>query len=233
MRQIAFDTETTGRDPKTGDRVIEMGAVVIENRMITSESFQVYLNPERTIDPGALKVHGLTEKFLQDKPLFSEVVDDFLAFVDGAELVIHNAPFDVGFMDAELARVDRPSLTHYCKILDTLPLARKKHPGQRNSLDALCKRYGVDNTNRTHHGALLDANLLARVYVLMTSDQANFFATEMASQGQTQPAVDVVSPSLPEVDGHDLQVIVEASDLEAHQAFLEVIRGQAGRTYFN
>ncbi len=233
MRQIAFDTETTGRDPKTGDRIIEIGAVVIEARMLTEQTFQVYLNPERGIDPGALKVHGLTERFLQDKPLFPDVVDAFLEFVSGAELIIHNAPFDVGFINAELARLRRPPIETVCSILDTLPMARKKHPGQRNSLDALCKRYGVDLSQRTLHGALLDANLLARVYLLMTSDQSDFFADTPSSASDV--AMDDVTEHMMVQDRlvHDLPVMCHADDVSAHEAFVATIRAQAGRAFFS
>jgi DNA polymerase-3 subunit epsilon len=174
MRQIVLDTETTGLFPEEGHRVIEIGCVELIDRMLTGQRFHVYLNPQRLIDAGAAEVHGLTNDFLADKPLFADIAADFLGFVSGAEVIIHNAPFDVAFIDHELRRVSREdssALRDYCAITDTLALAKKKHPGQRNSLDALCKRYQVDNSHRDLHGALLDAEILAQVYLLMTGGQ--------------------------------------------------------------
>ena len=170
-RQIVLDTETTGLDPALGHRVIEIGAVEILNRRITGASFHVYLNPDRDSDPGALQVHGLTREFLADKPRFAAVAEAFLAFVRDAEVLIHNAPFDVGFLDSELARVGAPRLRAHCEVRDTLKLAKELHPGQKNNLDALCRRYAVDNSGRALHGALLDAQLLAEVYLAMTRGQ--------------------------------------------------------------
>ncbi len=170
-RQIVLDTETTGLDPAQGHRVIEIGALEILNRRITGSSYHVYLNPERDIDAGALAVHGLSREFLSSKPRFSDVAIEFLDFVRDAELVIHNAPFDIGFLDAELARLKDGPLKRYCSVLDTLKLAKQFHPGQKNNLDALCRRYFIDNTGRTFHGALLDAQLLAEVYLAMTRGQ--------------------------------------------------------------
>jgi DNA polymerase III subunit epsilon len=174
MRQIVLDTETTGLEPAEGHRIIEIGCVEILHRRPTGRTFHQYLNPERDIDRAAEDVHGLSRAFLADKPRFGEVVAEFLAFIDGAELVIHNAAFDVGFLDAELARLDPPAppVATTCGILDTLMLARQLHPGQRQSLDALCKRYSVDNSGRDLHGALLDAQLLAEVFLAMTGGQA-------------------------------------------------------------
>jgi len=172
MRSIVLDTETTGLDPAHGHRVIEIGAVEIVNRRLTGRIYHVYLNPERDIDPGAQNVHGLSREFLADKPRFSEQVDAFLAFVDAAELVIHNAPFDLGFLNAELDRLARsPLSTRTAGVIDTLKLARQLHPGQKNNLDALCRRYGVDNAGRKYHGALLDSELLAEVWLGMTRGQ--------------------------------------------------------------
>jgi DNA polymerase III subunit epsilon len=177
MKQVILDTETTGLNPDDGHRIIEIGCVELLDRKLTGNRFHVYLNPEREIDQGAIDVHGLDNAFLSDKPRFGEIVADFLNFVQGAELIIHNAAFDVGFINAELRRMDaveRASsaiLENYCTILDTLALARKMHPGQRNSLDALCKRYSVDNRHRDLHGALLDAEILAEVYLAMTGGQ--------------------------------------------------------------
>jgi len=172
MRQIVLDTETTGLDFRLGDRVVEIGCVEMTGRKLSGQRFHRYLNPERDIDPGALAVHGLSLEFLQDKPRFAEIVDEFVAFVRGAELVIHNAAFDLGFLNNELALQGLPALEQVCAgVVDTLKLARELHPGRRNSLDALCDRYAIDNTGRTLHGALLDAELLAEVYLSMTRGQ--------------------------------------------------------------
>lgn len=174
MRQIILDTETTGLSPAAGHRVIEIGALEMVNRRLTGKSFHYYLQPDRAIDPGAQAVHGITAEFLADKPRFAEIVEGLLAFIKDAELIIHNAPFDLGFLDAELARVS-PKYgvveDHSGEVIDTLALARSLHPGQKNSLDALCKRYGVDNTKRALHGALLDSEILADVYLTMTGGQ--------------------------------------------------------------
>ena len=172
MRQIIIDTETTGLDASLGHRVIELAAVEIVDRRLTGNHFHRYVNPERASEEGALQVHGLTDEFLSDKPKFGEIVKEFLDFVSGAELVIHNAPFDTAFLDRELDRVDlKPLASHCAGIVDTLQLARELHPGKKNSLDALCERYQIDNSKRTLHGALLDANLLAEVYLAMTRGQ--------------------------------------------------------------
>jgi len=172
-RQIVLDTETTGLNVADGHRVIEIGAVEIVNRRVTGEHFHEYFNPGRGIEAGALAVHGISEEFLADKPRFDEVVGEFLRFIADAELVIHNAPFDVGFLDGELARLAEPCrVEDLCGVLDTLAMARELHPGQRNSLDALCTRYAVDNSGRQLHGALLDAEILADVYLAMTGGQA-------------------------------------------------------------
>ncbi|HEX4870039.1 MAG TPA: DNA polymerase III subunit epsilon [Moraxellaceae bacterium] len=173
MRQIILDTETTGIDPSQGHRLIEIGCLELVNRRLTGRSFHHYVNPGREIEAEAIAVHGITNEFLVDKPVFASIVDEFLAFVRGAELVIHNAPFDVGFINHELRLLDRglPAITEICGVLDTLPLARSKHPGQKNNLDALARRYGADNRDRTYHGALLDAEILADVYLAMTGGQ--------------------------------------------------------------
>lgn len=175
MRQIVLDTETTGLDPAQGHRVIEIGCIEIENRHLTGRHFHCYLNPDREIDDGAVQVHGITSEFLADKPRFKQIASEFLDFVRGAELVIHNAPFDLGFLNYELALtgLEHEALESLCSVVDTLVMARKKHPGQRNSLDALCKRYEVDNSQRDLHGALLDAEILADVYLLMTGGQTS------------------------------------------------------------
>ena len=173
MRQIVLDTETTGIDAHLGHKIIEIGCVELVNRRLTGRHYHQYINPMREIDQGAMEVHGITNEFLEDKPTFDAIVDDFLTFIDGAELVIHNAPFDVGFLDHELKSIGSQlgKITDRCSVLDTLVLARKKHPGQKNNLDALCKRYAVDNSQRDLHGALLDAEILADVYLVMTGGQ--------------------------------------------------------------
>jgi DNA polymerase-3 subunit epsilon len=190
MRQIILDTETTGLSWEKGNRIVEIGCVEYLDRRPTGRTFHKYLNPEREMEPGAAEVTGLTFDFLSDKPLFVEVADEFLRFIEGAELVIHNAEFDVGFLDAELRRLDRPSpgIAVLCSVLDTLKLARELYPGQRNSLDALCKRLGVDNGHRQRHGALLDAELLADVYLAMTSGQTGFgFDPAPVAEVQSMP----------------------------------------------
>jgi DNA polymerase III subunit epsilon len=176
-RQIILDTETTGLRPTDGHRIIEIGCIEMVNRRLTGEHFHCYLNPNRIIDPGAVAVHGITNEFLLDKPDFADIVEEFLAFIKGAELIIHNAPFDVGFINHELTLHKKKlgKIEDFCQILDTLPLARQRHPGQKNNLDALCKRYKVDNSKRDVHGALLDAQLLARVYLAMTGGQGSLF----------------------------------------------------------
>ena len=190
MRQVVLDTETMGLGPSQGHRVIEIGCVEIDNRKLTGKHFHCYLNPDREIDAGAMEVHGLTSHFLADKPRFHQVESEFLEFINGAELVIHNAPFDIGFLDNELreTKTDALKIASFCGILDSLLLAREKHPGQRNSLDALCKRYQVDNTQRQLHGALLDAEILADVYLVMTSGQSSLLLAEDESEGSTRRA---------------------------------------------
>ena len=173
MRQIVLDTETTGLEPRLGHRIIEIGCVEVIDRRVTGNRYHQYINPEREIDEGAQEVHGISTAFLSDKPLFKDIVDDFLNFIRGAELVIHNAPFDVGFIDHELNQLNQQNnhMDNICTVLDTLVLARKMHPGQKNNLDALCKRYDIDNSQRDLHGALLDAEILAETYLAMTGGQ--------------------------------------------------------------
>ncbi|WP_404396759.1 DNA polymerase III subunit epsilon [Idiomarina loihiensis] len=183
MRQVVLDTETTGIDPAKGHRIIEIGCVELINRKLTGNHFHVYINPERVVEQEAVEVHGITNDFLTDKPVFAQVVHDFIEFIKGSQLVIHNAPFDVGFMDAEFSRI-RPAVgltNDFCSVLDTLQLAREMRPGQRNSLDALCRAYDVDNSARELHGALLDAEILADVYLMMTGGQT---ALNLASHGK-------------------------------------------------
>ncbi len=172
-RQIVLDTETTGIDPKQGHRIIEIGCVELINRRLTGNNFHVYINPQRSIEEEAIDVHGITNEFLRDKPLYHQIAQEFFDYIKGAELVIHNAPFDVGHMDNEFALLNQgyPNTHDYCQVLDTLKMARDLHPGQKNNLDALCRRYDVDNTKRTLHGALLDSEILADVYLAMTGGQ--------------------------------------------------------------
>ena len=173
MRQIVLDTETTGLDPAQGHRIIEIGCVELINRKLTGNHFHHYLQPDRDVDEGALEVHGISNEFLLDKPRFASIADDFLTFVSSAELIIHNAPFDLGFINVELKLVGKNNLESVSTVLDTLVMAREMYPGQRNSLDALCKRLAIDNSQRTLHGALLDAEILADVYLIMTGGQVS------------------------------------------------------------
>ncbi len=227
MRQIVLDTETTGLDPANGHRIIEIGCVELIGRRLTGNNFHQYLQPEREIDPGAIEVHGLTNEFLADKPRFADLVDDFLAYIDGAELIIHNAPFDVGFLNHELRLCERrQKVADLCGILDTLSLARKLHPGQKNSLDALCRRYSVDNTRRELHGALLDAEILADVYLAMTGGQValSLGGHESAggdSQGSQIRRLDLDRPALPVIHASD-------EELADHRLRLQAIATTTG-----
>jgi len=216
MRQIILDTETTGLDPKLGHRVIEVAAVELVDRRLTGNHFHRYINPGRASDEGALQVHGLSEEFLRDKPKFSEIVNEFLDFVRGAELIIHNAPFDAAFLNCEFDLLDLKSITEYCpEIMDTLPMARNLHPGKRNSLDALCERYQIDNSTRTLHGALLDANLLAEVYLAMTRGQESLIMdiepTPQAAAATRYAAATlellVIAASVEELMEHEMQLV--------------------------
>jgi DNA polymerase-3 subunit epsilon len=195
MRHIVLDTETTGLNPRSGDRIIEIGCVELIDRRLTGNNFHYYINPERDSEEGALAVHGLTTEFLRDKPKFAEIVNEFRDYISGADVIIHNAPFDVGFLDAELKRVDIASFReHVGEIIDTLVQAKEMHPGKRNSLDALCDRYGVSNAHRALHGALLDAELLAEVYLAMTRGQ-NSLTMDLGGQdvGSDGLALEVVA----------------------------------------
>ncbi len=215
QRQIVLDTETTGLEWAHGHRVIEIGCVELINRRRTSNSFQAYLNPEREIDEGAEQVHGLSQKFLQDKPLFRDVANDFLHYLGDAELVIHNAPFDIGFLDNEFRLLGREErqLSRDNPVLDTLVLARQMNPGQRNSLDALCKRYAVDNARRDKHGALLDAELLADVYLMMTGGQ-----TVLSLGGETEGKADRRDGNISQLDCSGLDLVrLEAKETELAQ----------------
>ncbi len=218
-RQIVLDTETTGLSPQQGHRIIEIGCVELLNRQLTGDSRHWYIDPERDIDAGAQKVHGITRQSLQGKPKFSAIVQDLLNYIQDAELVIHNAPFDIGFLDHELRLAGKQygQISDYATVLDTLLLARAQHPGQRNSLDALCVRYQVDLSKRERHGALLDSELLAQVYLLMTGGQTQLFATEqVATQGATQVAIkraEATRPRLPVIEP-------TAKEMTAHQEWV-------------
>ena len=215
MRQIVLDTETTGLDPSS-HRIIEIGCVELERRRLTGRHYHQYTNPMREVDAAAQEVHGISNEFLNDKPEFFSVVDEFLAFVTGGELLIHNAPFDIGFLNAELARLGASygRMEDYCTVTDTLAMARRKHPGQRNSLDALCKRYGVDNSQRDLHGALLDAEILADVYLMLSGGQTDLSLTADESAGRSEHnhgqgisreglILNVILPSATELSAHD------------------------------
>jgi len=227
MRQIVLDTETTGLEPEAGHRIIEIGCIELVNRRVTQNSFHRYINPERAVDKGAQEVHGIDDDFLVSKPLFAEIANDFLEFVDGAQLVIHNADFDVSFINHEFARIENlpADIRERCEILDTLAAARRLHPGQRNNLDALAKRYEVDISKRELHGALLDAQILADVYLAMTGGQAS-----LSLDGQIEGASShelVVVPI--QRDGLELTVPHASPEEEdAHRAVLARIRDQTG-----
>lgn len=228
MRQVVLDTETTGLEASEGHRVIEVGCVELVNRRLTQNRFHFYLNPEREIDPGAVEVHGLTTQFLADKPRFAEIADDLRAYLEGAELIIHNAPFDVGFLNAEFNRVDQrwPGLDGLCQVTDTLQMARKLHPGQKNNLDALCKRYSVDNSQRDLHGALLDAEILADVYLAMTGGQASLVLGE---EGTSNTAGGQLKKYQVRRDRPRLRVITASTgELAEHSRRLEAIAKAAG-----
>ena len=226
-RLIVLDTETTGLDPQDGHRIIEIGCVELINRRITGKHFHVYINPDRIIDDGAIAVHGITNEFLQDKPRFDEIAEAFIAFIKGADLVIHNAPFDVGFINHEFARLSQGTVTDYSAVFDTLAYARKKHPGQRNSLDALCKRYNIDNSHRELHGALLDSEILADVFLLMTGGQISLLDEPRVDNNDSNPQqnIKLVAADRPAL------AIVRCTDQEllAHQQRLESIQKASGQ----
>ena len=228
MRLIVLDTETTGLEPKQGHRLIEIGALEMVNRRLTGKSFHQYVHPERDIPMEAQAVHGISEEFLQDKPLFSAIADEFIEFIRGAELIIHNAPFDLGFLNNELAMVGKatgqryPKIADICKITDSLKLARQKHPGQKNNLDALCRRYGINNSHRELHGALLDSEILADVYLLMTGGQTDLMWAAQTSS--TSGSSSTSNSRVVSLQGDDLPVVLATNEeLEAHQAKLQTV----------
>ena len=228
MRQIILDTETTGLEPEQGHRIIEIGCVEMVKRRLTGNNYHRYLNPEREIDEAAIEVHGITLEKLQDEPRFADIARELIAYLDGAELIIHNAPFDIGFLDHELklSGLDLGRIADHCRVVDTLVMAREKHPGQKNSLDALCRRYDIDNSQRTFHGALLDAEILADVYLAMTGGQISFLsdaasgereaATRRERRGRgRRPRTPVVLPG--------------EKELALHERWLELLEKESGR----
>lgn len=227
MRQIVLDTETTGLDIAEGNRVIEIGCVEIENRRLTGRHYHIYLNPDRDSEEGALAVHGITTEFLADKPRFRQICDEFMAFVSGAELLIHNAPFDVGYLNHEMNLAGKADvkLEDMCSITDTLIMARKKHPGQRNSLDALCKRYDVDSSQRDLHGALLDAEILADVYLAMTGGQTFL---QLIEEEDSSESKETHSRKLSLDRGELLVIAASTEEVEAHGKFLDEIKKSSG-----
>lgn len=230
MRQVVLDTETTGLEVAQGHRIIEIGCVELVNRRLTGNHYHQYINPEREIDQGAIEVHGITSEFLDDKPVFARIAADFIEFISGAELIIHNAPFDLGFLDAEIQRLPQQhaAIKHLCAVVDTLVMARAKHPGQRNNLDALCQRYHVDNSQRDLHGALLDAEILADVYLAMTGGQTAFQLSDAsANSGDGGPGsqqirrLPAARPALPVIRA-------TAQERSAHEAQLDAIAVSSG-----
>ncbi len=226
MRQIVLDTETTGLEPKEGHRIIEIGCVELVNRKLTGNDFHLYLNPDRNIDAKAIEVHGISNEFLQDKPHFYDIDEKFMAYLQGAQLIIHNAPFDVGFINHELALLKKhyTTLTDYCTIEDTLVMARLKHPGQRNNLDALCKRYNIDNTSRTLHGALLDAQILAKVYLAMTGGQVKLALDFDTKEHETMSNGTSTSQSAIKTK----VIYANKEELKAHQQYVALLKKQTG-----
>ncbi|WAH56957.1 DNA polymerase III subunit epsilon [Pseudomonas silvicola] len=231
-RYVVLDTETTGMPVTDGHRIIEIGCVEVIGRRLTGRNFHVYLQPDRESDEGAIGVHGITDQFLIGKPRFAEVADEFFEFIKGAELIIHNAAFDVGFINNEFAlmgQLDRADVTTYCTVLDTLAMARERHPGQRNSLDALCKRYGVDNSGRELHGALLDSEILADVYLAMTGGQTSLSLAGNASDGAEGSGNQGSEIRRLPADRRRAPVILASeAELAEHEARLAVIAKSAG-----
>ena len=227
MRQVVLDTETTGIDPLQGHRIIEIGCVEVINRRLTGNHYHQYINPQREVEQEAIEVHGITNEFLADKPIFDDVVQGFVDFISGAQLVIHNAPFDIGFMDHEFkkSRVSPIKTTdQVCTVLDTLVLARTMHPGQKNNLDALCKRYVVDNSQRELHGALLDAEILADVYLMMTGGQTSF---NLSGNKQNDQGTEVIRRL--SSDRKPLKVIhASADELKQHESRLDIVAEEGG-----
>jgi DNA polymerase-3 subunit epsilon len=230
MRQIVLDTETTGLEPEQGHRIIEIGCVELLNRRLSGRTYHQYINPKREIDAGAIEVHGITNEFLADKPEFAQIADEFMEFIRGAELIIHNAPFDIGFIDQECTLLGggHGRVRDQCGVIDTLVMARQMHPGRRNNLDALCGRYYVDNTQRDLHGALLDAEILADVYVAMTSGQTDLalggngdMSSETAESADARHQLPADRQALP-------VLMASAEELAAHDELLALIDAKSG-----
>lgn len=228
MRQILLDTETTGLSPAQGHRIIEIGCLELVNRRLTGKSFHTYLQPDRSVDEGAVRVHGITNQFLENMPRFQDIVQDFKNFIKGSELIIHNAPFDVGFIENEFLLIKDKEwkiLADHCQIIDTLQLARQKHPGQRNNLDALCKRYGINNDHREKHGALLDAQILCDVYLAMTGGQNTLSLDETIIP---QAVVMEYSQTFTASQIESIVIMANEQELAAHSAFLDKIESKIG-----
>lgn len=239
IRQVVLDTETTGIEPSKGHRIVEIGCVELIGRKLTGNTYHQYINPEMIVEEEVVRVHGLDNAFLDEKPVFAEIAPAFFDFIKGAELVIHNAPFDVGFIDHEFKRLKPglPNVASICSVLDTLKLARQKHPGQKNNLDALCKRYGVDNSHREFHGALLDSQILAEVYLFMTGGQTTFdlgMDTSSSQGGQSlgreeQQGIAISSPA----ERKPLTVISASQDeLKAHAEFVALLEKKSGKNFW-
>jgi DNA polymerase-3 subunit epsilon len=230
VRQIVLDTETTGLEASQGHRIIEIGCVELVNRKLTGNHYHQYINPKREIDQGAIEVHGITNDYLKDKPEFVQIAREFIEYIAGAELIIHNAPFDLGFLNAELQRLDGAynKIESDCTFIDTLVMARAKHPGQRNNLDALCQRYGVDNSQRDLHGALLDAEILADLYLTMTGGQTTLQLSESGGANGDGMAAGEKIRRLP-ADRAPLPVLIaSAAELAEHEIQLEAIASDSG-----
>ena len=223
MRQIILDTETTGLETQQDHRIIEIGCVEMVDRRLTGNNFHQYLQPDRKIDAGAISVHGITNEFLEDKPRFADIVEDLISYLRGTELVIHNAPFDVGFLNHELKRLgqQKPLIEEISSVVDTLVMARKKHPGKRNSLDALCDRYAIDNSRRDKHGALLDAEILSEVYLVMTGGQENLLL-----DGEDSDATDRNHRRRVNFEGELVLMQVNGEDMQAHEEYLNRLQQQ-------
>ncbi|WP_434523913.1 DNA polymerase III subunit epsilon [Photorhabdus asymbiotica] len=231
-RQVVLDTETTGMNKLgvhyEGHKIIEIGAVEVVNRRLTGRHFHIYVKPDRLVDPEAFEVHGISDEFLQDKPLFADIADEFIEFIRGAELIIHNAPFDIGFMDYEFGKLNRdiPPTTDFCKVTDSLQLARALFPGKRNNLDALCDRYDIDNSQRTLHGALLDAEILADVYLIMTGGQT---ALAFSMEGEVSGSANVSEVQRITRPQTALKVIyATGEELAAHESRLDLVEKKGG-----
>lgn len=220
-RQVVLDTETTGLSHQEGHRIIEIGCIELVNRQLTQKQYHVYLNPEREVDAGAFRVHGISTDFLKDKPKFADIADEFWAFIEDAELIIHNAVFDMGFLGAEFDRLNGKYPIKKLSVFDTLIHARAKHKGARNNLDALCKRYKIDNTNRTLHGALLDAEILAAVYLAMTGGQIDLFAQSHTAVQTTSKAFKL---NYPKLSSRSPVITATQDEMTAHEAFVKALK---------